>query len=197
MAKYETAVVFDSDWNESEKNSFLSRLEEIVGNFSGTIFDREDWGSRKLAYTIQKKDRGHYIFLRYDGENGVIAELERVLRLNENVLRFLSTRFERDIKGKYPKPPPIEEILERDVIELQRLRSQWRRGTSPAAEEEKKVEEESKAKPEEGGKKTIIEKEPVSSEPEESVENAPASETPVVEEEPENPVESGETGKDE
>jgi small subunit ribosomal protein S6 len=142
MDRYETAVILDLDWEEEEKNAFVERLEKIISDFSGEIFDREDWGIRKLAYRILKKNSGHYLFLRYTGKRGIVEELERVMGLNENVLRYLTTRFEIDIKGKYPKPPSIDEFIDRDITELQTLKAQWRRGSATPADADQKTKEE-------------------------------------------------------
>ncbi len=141
MQQYETAVIFDTEWQEEERNSFIERLEGIIETFSGEITDREEWGARKLAYRIRKKGSGFYYFLRFSGVRGVVEELERVMRLNENILRFLTTRYEKDLRGKISPPPPLDEMLQRDILELQNLKSQWRRGVGKGKEEEVKTVE--------------------------------------------------------
>ncbi len=138
MQQYEMAVIFDTELLEEERNSFIERLEGIITNFSGEITDREEWGTRKLAYRIQKKGSGFYFFLRYSGGRGVVEEIERVMRLSENVLRFLTTRYDQDLKGKISPPPPLEEMLQRDILALQNLKSQWRKGVGRGKEEEVK-----------------------------------------------------------
>ncbi|NIO16750.1 MAG: 30S ribosomal protein S6 [Deltaproteobacteria bacterium] len=147
MNRYETGLIFDLDMEEEERSLFVERLEKIIGDFSGEVFDREDWGVRRLAYRILKKSSGHYLFLRYNGERGVVEELERVMGLNERILRYLTTRFEKDIKGKYPIPPSIDEFLDRDITELQTLRAQWRRGAAaPSGADQKGEEKEDRVK---------------------------------------------------
>jgi small subunit ribosomal protein S6 len=149
MRKYETAVIFDLDWEEEDRNAFVERLENIITDFSGEVFDKEDWGGRKLAYKILKKNSGRYLFLRYSGKAGVVEEIERVMGLNEKILRYLTTRFEKDIKGKYPMPPSIDEFLDRDITELQTLKAQWRGEASVQTPADQKTpERESKEKPE-------------------------------------------------
>ena len=73
MNRYETGLIFDLDMEEEERALFVERLEKIIVDFSGEVFDREDWGVRRLAYRILKKSSGHYLFLRYSGERGVPA----------------------------------------------------------------------------------------------------------------------------
>ncbi len=138
MRKYETAIILDPEIGEEEREQVVSRLTEAIGQFSGEVFDREDWGIRKLAYRIKRKERGYYFFLRYTGDAGVVEEVERLLKINEKVLRFLTTKFEKDIKGKYPPPPSIEEIIERDLLEFLAAKAQWRRrGSTPTSQEAK------------------------------------------------------------
>lgn len=149
MRRYETAVIFDIDWEEEDRNAFVERLENIITDFSGEVFDKEDWGVRKLAYKIFKKNSGCYLFLRYSGKAGVVEEIERVMGLNEKVLRYLTTRFVKDIKGKYPIPPSIDEFLDRDITELQTLKAQWRgEASAQIPANQKTLERESKEKPE-------------------------------------------------
>lgn len=182
MNNYETALILDPEWEEEERNDFVERLEKVIESFSGGIIDREEWGLRKLAYRILKHTSGYYLFLRYSGSKGVVEEMERVLGLNERVLRFLTTKFEKDIRGKYPKPPTIDEILDRDITELQSLRAQWRRGVSTKEEgEEKPGEKEATRKSQEEPAKTpevTAEQEEVAGAPEGAEETAEEAEIP-------------------
>ncbi|RMG59713.1 MAG: 30S ribosomal protein S6 [Deltaproteobacteria bacterium] len=134
MRRYETAIVLHPDLGEEAREAVVQRLLEALSQFSGELLDREDWGTRKLAYKINRQERGYYLFLRYTGNPGVVEEVERLLKINEGVLRFLTTKYEKDIKGKYPVPPSIDELLERDLLEFLATKAQWRRRVAPSAE---------------------------------------------------------------
>ena len=71
------------------------RLLEIIKNFNGELICKEDWGKRKLAYVIQRESRGHYLYMVYTGRSGVVQEMERTLRIQEYLLRYLTVKLEQ------------------------------------------------------------------------------------------------------
>jgi small subunit ribosomal protein S6 len=95
---YETTFITRSDVTDETMKTFQERLNGIVTEFGGTVVLNEDWGKRKLAYTIEKESRGHYTYVVYTGKPGVVAEIERNLRLSENILRFLSVNLDGEFK---------------------------------------------------------------------------------------------------
>ena len=95
---YETTFITRSDATDETMKTFQERLNGIVTEFGGTVVLNEDWGKRKLAYTIEKESRGHYTYVVYTGKPGVVAEIERNLRLSENILRFLSVNLDEEFK---------------------------------------------------------------------------------------------------
>jgi small subunit ribosomal protein S6 len=95
---YETTFITRSDVTDETMKTFQERLNGIVTEFGGTVVLNEDWGKRKLAYTIEKESRGHYTYVVYTGKPGVVAEIERNLRLSENILRFLSVNLDEEFK---------------------------------------------------------------------------------------------------
>ncbi|MEK6577855.1 MAG: 30S ribosomal protein S6 [Bdellovibrionota bacterium] len=90
IAGYETTFVAKSEITDEGLNTLKERLAGVVQTFAGEVVLTEDWGKRKLAYPISKETRGHYIYLVYSGKGDVVHEMERNLRLNENILRFLT-----------------------------------------------------------------------------------------------------------
>jgi small subunit ribosomal protein S6 len=90
VAGYETTFITRSEISDDAQKALVDRLTGVVGQFGGEIVLSEDWGRRKLAYPIQKESRGLYTYLVYSGKGDVVHEIERNLRLNEHVLRFLT-----------------------------------------------------------------------------------------------------------
>ena len=76
---------------------------KIIEDFKGVIKKREIWGLRNLAYKINKNRKGHYILLNIDSSSDAIAEYERLMRLNEDIIRFLTIR----INSIDEKPSPL------------------------------------------------------------------------------------------
>lgn len=93
---YETMVVFDGTQSDETLHKEQAQLEEFLKQ--NASFEKTDvWGKKTLAYTIRKKKLGYYCLFLYEGEGGVINTLERQLKLNELVLRYLTVA--RDAKN--------------------------------------------------------------------------------------------------
>lgn len=98
LNEYETTYVARPDLTDDVMTRITTKLEGIVTTGGGTILVSEDWGKRKLAYLIKKQQRGHYIYLNYVGPSALVAEVERNLRLEDDLLRFLTVRLEADVE---------------------------------------------------------------------------------------------------
>jgi len=98
---YETTFITKVDLSDDALKTLKDRLTGVVKSFGGELVYGEDWGKRKFAYPIQKEVRGHYTYLVYTGKGDVVAEIERNLRLNDTVLRFMSVNlakeFDKDV----------------------------------------------------------------------------------------------------
>jgi len=91
---YETIFIVNPDVSKENTETLTDALVKRVEKASGRIVKREYWGSRPLAYQIAKRKRGHYVMLVTDGEHAAVQTLEEGLRLEERVLRFLTTRLQ-------------------------------------------------------------------------------------------------------
>ncbi len=89
---YETIFIVNPDVSQENTEELTNALVERVEKASGRIVKREYWGSRPLAYSIAKRKRGHYVLLVTDGEPAAIQALEAAIRLEERIIRFLTTR---------------------------------------------------------------------------------------------------------
>jgi small subunit ribosomal protein S6 len=85
-------VVLKPDQEEEVLNGTVERLSAVVTGQGGTLSEVNRWGKRRLAYEIGGFREGYYLLLKFQGEAGVPAELERVLKLSEDVLRHLVVR---------------------------------------------------------------------------------------------------------
>ena len=89
---YETVFVINPDVSQENAQQLTDQFVERVEQAAGRIVRREYWGNRQLAYSIQKRKRGHYILLITDGSSKSIAALEQAIRLEERILRFLTVQ---------------------------------------------------------------------------------------------------------
>ena len=103
MALYESVIIGRQDLTPGQFETLLEKFIEVIQSFKGEIKKRENWGIRNLAYKINKNRKGHYTLLNIDGPPEAIQEYERLMRLDEDVIRFLTIK----IKSVNEKPSPL------------------------------------------------------------------------------------------
>ena len=102
-------MIIDSRPTDEEVAALLTTLEANLKSLGAEVTKVENWGKRRLAYEIRKQREGTYAVLEASAEPGMIKEFERQLRLNENVLRFMSTRVPVRKKARPAKTPEVVE----------------------------------------------------------------------------------------
>jgi len=101
---YETTIITRVDMSDESLKTLKDRLFAIIKDFGGELVYQEDWGKRKFSYPMQKEVRGQYTHIVFTGSTGVVAELERNLRLNESTLRFMTVVLAKEFsKEEYLK----------------------------------------------------------------------------------------------
>jgi small subunit ribosomal protein S6 len=90
--EYELVYVLQPDLDEQGVLGVNERLTQLIGAQSGTVTATELWGRRTLAYPIDKYFEGHYVLHRFQMPPAGAGEVDRLLRLNENVIRYLLVR---------------------------------------------------------------------------------------------------------
>lgn len=92
MAKknYEIMLVFSVKDGEDAAKELFEKFKALVEKHDGVINDVDEWGKRKLAYEIKHKTHGYYVIFYYKAEASVVAELENIFKLDENVLRWIT-----------------------------------------------------------------------------------------------------------
>ena len=94
MKLYETTVVIDSMLKADEVRNQNDKLVNFISNHGGNIVKVEDWGKRRLAYEIKRKQYGFYLNVRFSAPEALPLLLEREYRLNESVLRHLTVKID-------------------------------------------------------------------------------------------------------
>ena len=103
MALYESVIIGRQDLTTSQFETIVNEFISVIESLKGTIQKKESWGLRNLAYKINKNRKGHYMLLNIDGPAEAIVEYERLMRLHEDIIRFLTMR----IKSVDEKPSPL------------------------------------------------------------------------------------------
>lgn len=92
---YEAVIIVKPDASEDVQKQIFRRNKEVVDQHSGSVYSIETWGKRQLGNQIGKARKGLYFHVAFEADNKAIAELERVMRINENVLRFVHIRLKQ------------------------------------------------------------------------------------------------------
>ena len=99
MRFYESVFIARQDITTAQVETMADEFAEIITSAGGSIKKREYWGLRALAYRIKKNRKGHYIMFNMETGPEALSEYERILGLNEDVLRFLNIRIDEVPEG--------------------------------------------------------------------------------------------------
>lgn len=86
--EYETIYIMRPSVDPDEADRIAAKISETVEKMSGKLTKVDNWGKRKLAYPINKATRGVFVYFKYVGFGGIVAEIERNLRMIDSVIRF-------------------------------------------------------------------------------------------------------------
>jgi len=92
MSLYETVFIARQDISASQVDALIETFAALIAEGQGEVKKREYWGLRTLAFRIKKNRKGHYVLFNIDAPPAAIAEMERNMRINEDVLRYLTVR---------------------------------------------------------------------------------------------------------
>jgi small subunit ribosomal protein S6 len=102
MPLYETVFIARQDLTPGQNEELTKQMTLFVTDNGGKILNTEFWGLRQMAYRIKKNRKGHYVMLQMDAPATAKDELERNLRLHEDVLRFMTLKMEQVSEGPSP-----------------------------------------------------------------------------------------------
>ena len=101
MAFYEHTIVGKQDLSEKEVESLISKYSKIIDK-SGKILKTEKWGLLNLANKIKKNKKGIFVHFKMESEGKVIKEIEKLLSIDANVIRFLTVKYNKlDLENQY------------------------------------------------------------------------------------------------
>jgi small subunit ribosomal protein S6 len=99
MPFYETVFIVRPDLTEAQVKDMTDKFAKVIKDQGGKVTKTENWGLRTLAYRINKNRKGHYVLIEADAPGAAVIELERLLRLEEDVVRSLTVRLEKLSEG--------------------------------------------------------------------------------------------------
>ena len=109
MRRYETIYIIRPGANDDDITAIVERTNGVIEQSGGKIDQLDRWGIRKLAYTINKETQGYYIFAEYAGMPEAVAEIERLFRIDDKVLKYMTVKTQ-DVYG--PKAEKVVKVID-------------------------------------------------------------------------------------
>lgn len=94
MRHYETVFIMVPDLPDEEREGIVDRYRSVITDAGGDLLVTDDWGRRRLAYEIKNFTKGHYVLFEHASQPTIIAEMERQMRLDDQILRYLTIKLE-------------------------------------------------------------------------------------------------------
>ena len=107
MNKYELMYVIDTGLEENARQELIEKTSALIAANGGTVEKVEEWGKRRLAYAINYKTEGYYVLVNFSAGSEVPQEIQRVLQISEDVLRYLVVKLEEKHTGVKPRAVPV------------------------------------------------------------------------------------------
>jgi small subunit ribosomal protein S6 len=107
VRRYENILIVAPDCTKEEEEELLKRVQANVEKLGAEQLKVDDWGVRKLAYTIKKRDRGHYFFLLLNMDESTVVTLDKYYRTQDLILRHLFVVVDEKEKGLETPPEPV------------------------------------------------------------------------------------------
>jgi small subunit ribosomal protein S6 len=110
VREYETIYILKPDVTRDAQERVANRMTEVLAREKARLTTIENWGRRPLAYPVRKKKRGVYVYLKYLGGGGLVAELERNLGVLDDVMKFqtIQLRDEVDVESVNVNPEDVK-----------------------------------------------------------------------------------------
>ncbi|WP_291731554.1 30S ribosomal protein S6 [Leisingera sp. F5] len=116
MPLYEHVMIARQDLSNSQAEGLIEHFGAVLSDNGGKLVEQEYWGVKTMAYKINKNRKGHYSFLKTDAPAGAIQEMERLMRLHDDVMRVLTIKVDEHNEG------PSVQMQKRDERDTRRER---------------------------------------------------------------------------
>ena len=113
MPLYEHVMIARQDLSNTQAEALIEHFGSVLADNDGKLVDSEYWGVKTMAYKINKNRKGHYAFLRSDAPAAAVQEMERLMRLHEDVMRVLTIKVDAHEEGPSVQMQKREERGER------------------------------------------------------------------------------------
>ena len=117
LNKYELLYVIDSAMEDQARTDLIAQFQTLMTNNGATVDKVEEWGKRRLAYAIDYKTEGYYVYVAFNGASELPKELSRNLGINENVIRSQIVKLLEKKSSVKPRPVRVAPVSEETQVE--------------------------------------------------------------------------------
>ncbi|HQF43142.1 MAG TPA: 30S ribosomal protein S6 [Ignavibacteriaceae bacterium] len=112
---YESAILINAALDDQQIDAILTKIKDFIISNGGTIREIENWGRKRLAYPVAKSKIGYYAIYRFDAPRDMVAKLERIYLLDEQILRHLTLNLSNDAIEQLEKNKTLSATLKEDI----------------------------------------------------------------------------------
>lgn len=113
---YESAILVNAALDDQQIEAILTKIKDFIINNGGQIREFENWGRKRLAYTVEKSKIGYYAIFRFEAPSDFVAKLERTYSLDEHILRYLTLTLDSDALEQLEKNKTLSTTLKEEVV---------------------------------------------------------------------------------
>ncbi len=100
MKKYEVMYIINSSVEDEKRTAVVETVANIINNNGGKVNKTDEWGMRDFAYRIDDMTKGYYVVVAFEADNACVKELDRLMGINQSIVRFMITRDEAVAEAK-------------------------------------------------------------------------------------------------
>jgi small subunit ribosomal protein S6 len=117
MRHYETLFIVTPDSSEEDLKAVATKIKGVVTGMNGIVTSYDEQGRKKLAYSVKKQNKGYYVLMDYVGAADIVSEIERNMRLDDRVLKYLTVKLADQVDSESIEPEKSEPPEETESVE--------------------------------------------------------------------------------
>jgi len=115
---YESGIIINATLDDTQIEAIVAKFKELIAANGGDLKNTDLWGRKRLAYMIQKQKVGYYVFFRFEAPSEFILKLERMYKLEENILRFMTLKLDKYALAELEKQTASQAVKVETVPEI-------------------------------------------------------------------------------
>ena len=136
MRRYEILFIVSPDNSDEDLKAVATKFQDVVTGMDGVVKSYDEQGNKRLAYSVKKQNKGCYVLMDFVGSADIVAEIERNMRLDDRVLKYLTLKLADEVDPESVEPEPEELTKAAEVPEPEEAEPPEAQETEDSEEEE-------------------------------------------------------------